>query len=128
MQNCRWPMTPWQCRQRSWMTFSCGACTVRSVSSCEKKIGSRPARPMGEARHSPYGARLTSRPPGLHRHVEAQASGPGGVAPHTLVGREELGWSVGPGHYVIIGLRWHVQGGVGKDVDHWWQRGGAEGL
>ena len=65
---------------------------------------------------------------GLHRHVGAQAGRPGGVAPHTLVGCEELGWSVGPGYDVIISLRLHVQGGIGKDVDHRWQRGGAKSL
>ena len=44
------------------------------------------------------------------------------------MGCEELGWSVGHGYDVIIRLRWHVQRGIGKDVDHRWQRGGAKSL
>ena len=54
---------PWQPRQVSWTSGATSGWKVSvSLASMAKKIGSRPARPIGELTQVAYGDRLSSRP------------------------------------------------------------------
>src|SRR3954451_4711209 len=60
MASWRWPIAPWQRKQMLGMVVSsfAFAWSFSSLAICEKKTGSRPERPISDARHSPYGETL----------------------------------------------------------------------
>src|SRR3954452_21870547 len=60
MASCRCPIAPWQRKQMFGIVVGsfAFAWTFSSLAICEKKTGSRPERPMSDARHSPYGDTL----------------------------------------------------------------------